>query len=155
MPNTLDDFKVGQKVRVLDTCIDWHPHPELSREQVVLGIRRGEVFVSRPYERGGWVPFDRSITDYGWCVKPLSLEIIEDKPVKPFIPYPRTCKICKSPARKDFCSNRKCKSRKKFYLTLPRPLKRIGQEEDGRLMCLECDSVIVNLKYPDKRAYEG
>jgi hypothetical protein len=108
-------FKPGDRVRVLEGCRDWSTDlvgkeiGEILRETYIISTTSYSARVYKPVEYGGYEYMGNKET---WSVDNEFLELLPDIPIKPFIPYPRTCKICKSPARKNFCSNRKCKSRR-------------------------------------------
>lgn len=64
--------------------------------------------------------------------------------------YQSTCPICSSPARKKkgflFCSNAKCKSRKKFLSSIKSTPDLQYNDKDGYIMCLACKEGCVILQ---------
>jgi hypothetical protein len=117
---------------VLESCPDW-PKNE-SRETIIIQIYRGYSVMK--------------VSGGRWNVSNIHLSSIDD--TKPIRPYNKTCQKCHSPAQKMgslmFCSNRKCKTRKAVYKTLPKISAITGLiDKDCYLLCAECGMRITNV----------
>ena len=147
MSNDIKDRKgnilnIGDQVNVID-CPDWAIGSSLvaPQETIILGFFGRMLVVFKAPEFGGYNCQDNNgHIENGWRVDAKTVELI--KPVKVIIPYTHKCNMCYSPARKGFCSNKKCKSRKEIKLTLPRVKISKTVNEQNYLLCFECDGLI-------------
>lgn len=139
----MNDFKIGDEVYILETCPDWDDSSP--RETYIIRVLNDEptcmvdkIILGRKYN---WYIANKHIR--------LLTPTIDPKSIKP---YPHTCKVCKSPARKYdkmiLCSNLKCKVNKIAKAILPKIKKIISVDQEGFVLCPICGNIGTLPYYP-------
>ena len=142
---TPDEMKacVGRDCYVLESCPDWNWNDD--RRTTIVLVDFMTVQKPKPSSGSEHILTFKVLNPDGrqWWVHPDCIRLL--KPLAPVKPYPNTCNVCHSPARKGagvvLCSNVKCKNAKRVRQLLPKNAKDIifiGIDDQNNVICPTC-----------------